>query len=65
MPFIFIPESSPALHPDGNAKIEFPLLNGRNTVEINGVIFKAKELSGTVCGKKMYFSLPAGQYIIK
>ena len=51
--------------PDGKAKIEFPLLNGRKDVEINGVKFTAKELFGVISGKKMTFILPAGEYIIK
>ena len=51
--------------PGGKAKIEFPLLNGRKDVEINGVKFTAKELLGAISGKKMTFTLPAGEYIIK
>jgi len=51
--------------PDGSAKIEFPLLYGQKTVEINSVSFNAKELKGEIKGKKLAFELPAGSYIIK
>ena len=51
--------------PDGSARIEFPLINGRKTVEINGVKFSAKELSGEIVGEKLVFELSAGDYIAK
>ncbi len=51
--------------PDSSARIEFPLLNGRKTVNINGVEFKAKELSGEIIDGKLVFELPAGDYIAK
>ncbi len=51
--------------PDGSARIEFPLLNGRKTVNINGMDFTKKELSGEIIGGKLIFELTAGDYIAK
>lgn len=51
--------------PDGSACVEFPLLYGQKTVEINGITFTAKELDGEILDGKMVFELTAGEYIIK
>ncbi len=51
--------------PDNSARIEFPLINGRKTVELNGVVFGAKELSGKIENQKLVFELPSGDYIAK
>lgn len=47
------------------SQIEFPLLNGSETITINDVEFKANELNGKISNGKMFFELTAGDYIIK
>ena len=51
--------------PDGSARVEFPLLNGRKTVNINGVEFTEKALSGKIADQKLIFELQSGEYVIK
>ena len=51
--------------PNGSARVEFPLINGRKTVNINGVNFTKKELSGEIIGEKLVFELNEGEYIVK
>ena len=46
------------------AKVEFPLLSGQNTVAINDLEFSESDGFNIVNGK-MVFTLPAGEYIIK
>ena len=46
------------------AKVEFPLLSGQNTVTINDLEFSESDGFKIVNGK-MVFTLPAGEYIIK
>ncbi len=47
------------------ARVEFPLLNGRETVEINGKAFTAEALSGRVENGKAVFELGAGKYVMQ
>jgi len=54
-----------AVIPDGSATVEFPLLYGQKTIEINGVQFTARELDGEIKDDKMVFELSAGSYTIK
>ena len=51
--------------PEGGARIEFPLINGRKTVTLNGVEFTAKQLCGKIIDKKLVFELNSGDYIAK
>ena len=51
--------------PYGSAKVEFPLLYGQKIVEINGIVFKAKELDGEIIDGKMVFELSAGEYTMR
>ena len=51
--------------PNGSARVEFPLINGRKTVNINGMNFTKKELSGEIIGEKLVFELNEGEYIVK
>jgi hypothetical protein len=51
--------------PEGSARVEFPLLNGRKTVNINGVEFTEKTLSGKIADQKLIFELQSGEYVIK
>ena len=52
--------------PEGtSARVEFPLLNGREEVSVNGKIFTAAQLGGkVVCGKAV-FELGAGRYTVQ
>lgn len=47
-----------------SARVEFPLLNGRETVCINGLTLCAAELGGQIESGKMIFDLSAGEYTI-
>ena len=51
--------------PSGSARVEFPLLYGQKTVEINGITFTAKELGGKLENGKLVFELTSGEYVIK
>ena len=51
--------------PSGFARVEFPLINGRKTLEINGITFDKKALYGEIIDGKMVFELTEGEYIIK
>ena len=51
--------------PDNSARIEFPLINGRKTVNINGVEFTEKQLGGKIENGKLIFELNSGDYIAK
>ncbi len=51
--------------PDGCARVEFPLFQEQKAIEINGIIFTKKELSGEIIDGKMVFELAAGDYVIK
>ncbi len=52
--------------PQGStARVEFPLLYGQKTVELNGIEFTAKELGGHIEGGKLVFELKNGSYIAK
>lgn len=51
--------------PDGIAQIEFPLLYGQNTVEINDIVFTVEELKGKIINNKLVFELLPGDYLIK
>lgn len=51
--------------PSGFARVEFPLINGQKTIEINGIIFDKKSLQGEISDGKMMFELEAGEYVIK
>lgn len=51
--------------PDGTARVEFPLLNGRDTVSLNGLTFTAGELGGSISDGKMIFELSAGIYTVR
>ncbi|MBE6632988.1 MAG: hypothetical protein E7620_01450 [Ruminococcaceae bacterium] len=51
--------------PCGVARVEFPLLYGQKTVEINNVVFNAKELGGEIRNGRMVFELTAGSYTVK
>lgn len=49
----------------GWANIEFPLLYGQKSIEINGLSFTADELDGKIENGKMCFVLTTGKYTIK
>ena len=51
--------------PYGSARVEFPLLYGQKTIEINGVTFKPTELDATITNKKMIFELGVGEYTVR
>ena len=51
--------------PDGSATVKFPLLYGQKTVEINDLVFTAKQLGGKIEGNRMVFELSAGTYTVK
>lgn len=51
--------------PDGAARAQIPLTNGKKTLEINDIIFDEKALGGEIVDNKMVFELAAGEYIIK
>jgi len=52
--------------PEGtSARVEFPLINGRNYVKINGVDFSAEELCGKINNSKLIFELSEGEYSVK
>ena len=51
--------------PDNSARIEFPLLNCKKTVNINGVEFTEKQLGGKIENGKLIFELNSGDYIAK
>ena len=51
--------------PYGSARVEFPLLYGQKTIEINGVTFKPTELDATIANKKMIFELGVGEYTVR
>jgi alpha-L-rhamnosidase len=52
--------------PEGtSARVEFPLLNGRECVVINGICFTAEALGGKVEGNKAVFELSAGEYTLQ
>ncbi len=46
------------------ARVEFPLLSGRNSVNVNGLVFEECDNFASQNGK-MYFTLTAGEYVIK
>ena len=51
--------------PEGtSARMEFPLINGNDTVMINSLTLTANELGGKIEGGKMIFELTAGDYVI-
>ena len=51
--------------PEGtSARVEFPLLNGTETVTVNALSMTAEELGGKIVGGKMVFELTAGEYKI-
>ena len=51
--------------PEGtSARVEFPLINDRDTVMINALSMTAEELGGKIEGGKMIFELTAGDYVI-
>ena len=51
--------------PSGFARVEFPLVNGQKTIEINDIAFDRKALQGEISGDKMVFELAEGEYVIK
>ena len=51
--------------PDGAARLEIPLTNGKKTIEINDIVFNVKSLGGEIIEGKMIFELTAGEYVIK
>ncbi len=51
--------------PYGTARIEFPLLSGQKTVEINGIVFNKKLLNSEIIDGKMVFELTPGEYTVK
>ena len=51
--------------PSGFAHVEFPLINGQKTIEINGIDFDKKALQGEISDGKMIFELEAGEYVIR
>ena len=52
--------------PEGtSARVEFPLLNGREEVSVNGKIFTAAQLGGKVVCGKVVFELGAGRYTVQ
>ena len=51
--------------PDGMARVEIPLISGKNTLEINGIVFDEKSIDGKIAENKMVFELCAGEYIVK
>ena len=53
------------LYKDGSARVEFPLINGRKTVNINGVEFTEKQLGGKMENGKLIFEIASGDYIAK
>lgn len=48
-----------------SARVEFPLLSGRTTVEINGLTMAAEELEAKIDNGKMVFELSAGSYTMR
>lgn len=48
-----------------SARVEFPLLNGRDYVMINQQKFDFQQLSGTKVGEKLVFELGAGTYVMQ
>jgi alpha-L-rhamnosidase len=51
--------------PEGtSARVEFPLINGTETVLINALTLTADDLGGKIVGGKMIFELTAGDYVI-
>ncbi len=48
-----------------SARVEFPLLSGRDTVTVNSLSMTAAELGGTVKDGKLIFELGAGEYVIR
>lgn len=46
------------------ARVEFPLLSGRTSVNVNGLVFEEGD-NFTAQNGKMYFTLTAGEYVIK
>jgi len=51
--------------PRGKARVEFPILYGQKTFEVNGVSFSARELGGKIIKKKLVFELGKGEYTIR
>ena len=47
-----------------SARVEFPLLNGRETVCVNALTMTAEELGGELVGGKLVFELTEGEYTI-
>ena len=47
------------------ARVEFPLINGRETVVLNDRAFTAEALGGKVCAGKAVFELGAGKYVLQ
>ena len=47
------------------ARVEFPLLNGREEVVLNARTFSAEELGGAVVKGKAVFELGAGKYVLQ
>lgn len=47
------------------ARVEFPLLNGRETVVINDKVMDVKALGGRIVNGKAVFELGAGRYILQ
>ncbi len=48
-----------------SARVEFPLLNGRDNAVINGIVFTPTELSGEINDGRLIFVLGEGSYTIK
>ncbi len=52
--------------PEGtSARVEFPLLSAKDSLEINGLVMSKEELGAKIENGKMIFELGAGKYIIK
>jgi membrane-bound lytic murein transglycosylase len=47
------------------ARVEFPLLNGREEVVLNARTFTAADLGGAVVKGKAVFELGAGKYVLQ
>ena len=48
-----------------SARVEFPLLNGKDTILLNGISYTAAELGGRIEGGKMIFELTSGRYTVQ
>ncbi len=48
-----------------SARVEFPLINGRDFVNINGIDFTPPELGGKIIDNKLIFDLSEGEYSVK